>query len=143
MLFCHFLGKNTVSQREIQRCFNLIEYFWTIRYDDEVNMDYQPNPIRCIALSIALTYYLRLPTEEDNKQRNDCTTPTREELGNLLSDSIPDFAEIIQNEIENFVNADNFVIPHGVAINQAVGLFFSTRLFYCSLLFRFVSIFLE
>ncbi|CAM4768543.1 unnamed protein product [Rotaria magnacalcarata] len=119
--FCEIrLGKNTVSQREIQRCFNLIDFFWKMRYDDETNASYQPNPIRCITLSIALTYYFRLPTEEDNRQRNDHHTPTREELGNLLSDIIPDFLEIIQFELEKFVNADNFVIPHGVAINQAV-----------------------
>ncbi|CAF1573843.1 unnamed protein product [Rotaria sp. Silwood1] len=119
--FCETrLGKNTVSQREIQRCFNLIEFFWKMRYDGETNPNYQPNPIRCITLSIALIYYFRLPTEEDNRQRNDHHTPTREELGSLLSDIIPDFVEIIQLELEKFVNIDNFVIPHGVAINQAV-----------------------
>ncbi|CAF2053256.1 unnamed protein product, partial [Rotaria magnacalcarata] len=122
--FCEkYLGQNSVSQREIQRCFNLIEFFWYMRFDDEIENDdnlYQPNPIRCIALSLALIYYFRLPTEEDNAQRNDKQTPTREQLAKLLSQTIPDFVDVIQNELDRFVNSDNFVIPHAVAINQAV-----------------------
>jgi len=90
-----------------------------MKYDEDYD---EPNPIRCIALSLALTYYFRLPTKEDNLQRNDHHTPSREELGELLSQSISDFVEIIQNELERFVNTDNFVIPHGVAVNQAVSL---------------------
>ena len=113
-----FLGRNSVSQREIQRCFNLIGFFWEMRYDDD--HEGEPNPIRCIALSLALIYYFRLPTKEDNAQRNDHRTPTREKLGEILSENIPDFVEIIQNELEEFVNTDHFVIPHGVAVNQAV-----------------------
>jgi hypothetical protein len=118
-----FLGRNSVSQREIQRCFNLIEFFWRMRYDDEVyngHSSSDPNPIRCIALSLALIYYFRLPTKDDNLQRKDCDTPSREELAQILSHSIPDFEELIQNELVTFVNTDNFVIPQGVAINQAV-----------------------
>ncbi|CAF4842456.1 unnamed protein product, partial [Rotaria sp. Silwood1] len=59
-------------------------------------------------------------TKEDNAQRNDSNTPTREKLAEILSEKIPDFAQIIQNELERFVNTDNFVIPHGVAVNQAI-----------------------
>jgi hypothetical protein len=88
-----------------------------MRYDDDLD---EPNPIRCIALSLALIYYFRLPTNEDNSQRNDHSTPSREEFGAVLSRSIPDFDEIIQNELERFVNNNNFVIPDGVAVNQAV-----------------------
>jgi hypothetical protein len=98
-----------------------------MRYDDELEYaddQYQPNPIRCIALSLALIYYFRLPTKEDNIQRNDNTTPSREALGNLLSETVPDFFDIIQEELVKFVNNDNFVIPQGVAINQAVCIFF-------------------
>ncbi|CAF3895204.1 unnamed protein product, partial [Rotaria sp. Silwood1] len=117
------LGYNSVSQREIQRCFNLIEFFWKMRYDDELKYDqktYMPNPIRCIVLSIALIYYFRLPTNEDNIQRNDKKTPSREQLSELLCKAIPNFDQIIQNELEQFVNTNNFFIPQGVAINQAV-----------------------
>ncbi|UJR29383.1 hypothetical protein I4U23_010595 [Adineta vaga] len=122
--FCErYLGRNSVSQREIQRCFNLIDFFWKIRFDDEIDIKndmYQPNPIRCIALALALIYYFRLPTAEDNEQRGDDETPPREKLAEVLSRTIPDFINIIQNELDKFVNTDNFVIPHGVAINQAV-----------------------
>jgi hypothetical protein len=116
-------GHNSVSQREIQRCFNLIEFFWKMRFDDELEVGndlYQPNPVRCIALSLALIYYFRLPTDEDNTQRKDKETPPREKLAGILSRTIPDFVTIIQNELDRFVNTDNFVIPNGVAINQAV-----------------------
>ena len=116
--FCETrLGRNSVSQREIQRCFNLIDFFWKMKYNEN---DDDPNPIRCIALALALIYYFRLPTKEDNAQRNDQTTPSREELGELLSRSIPEFVKVIQSELETFVNTKNFVIPHGVAVNQAV-----------------------
>ncbi|CAF4056542.1 unnamed protein product, partial [Rotaria sordida] len=122
--FCEkYLGHNSVSQREIQRCFNLIDFFWTLRYDDELKYDqktYTPNPIQCIALSIALIYYFRLPTKEDNLQRNDTKTPSRDQLAELLFEAIPDFDQVVQNELERFVNTNNFTIPQGVAINQAV-----------------------
>jgi hypothetical protein len=94
-----------------------------MRFDDEIDVGndlYQPNPVRCIALSLALIYYFRLPTDEDNTQRKDKKTPPREKLAALLSRTIPDFVTIIQNELDKFVNTDNFVIPNGVAINQAV-----------------------
>lgn len=118
-----FLGRNAVSQREVQRCFTLIDFFWNLRYDEDLkykDYQYQPNPIKCIALSLALIYYFRLPSKEDNLQRQDTTTPSREQLGDLLSESVPDFIDTIQEELVKFVNADNFVIPQGVAINQAV-----------------------
>jgi hypothetical protein len=122
------LGRNTVSQREIQRCFTLIEFFWNLRYDDELRFDqraYDPNPITCIGLAIALIYYFRLPTKDDNAQRKDTKTPSREQLAELLIESIPNFEQVIQHELYRFVNTDNFVIPQGVAINQAVGRLFS------------------
>ncbi|CAF3815136.1 unnamed protein product, partial [Rotaria magnacalcarata] len=117
------LGQNSVSQREIQRCFNMIDFFWTLRYDDELKYDqntYSPNPMRCIALSIALIYYFRLPTKEDNLKRKDDKTPSREQLADILRETIPEFDRLIQRELENFVNTNNFVFPQGVAINQAV-----------------------
>ena len=118
-----FLGKNSVSQREIQRCFNLIEFFWKMRFDDET---VEPDVKRCIALALALTYYFRLPTKEDNDQRNDQKTPPREKLADILSKKVPNFVEIIEQQLSDFVNPNNFLIPQGVAINQAV----STRLRY-------------
>ncbi|CAF4843259.1 unnamed protein product, partial [Rotaria sp. Silwood1] len=109
------LGKNTVSQREIQRCFTLIEYFYESNKDEE-----DPDLDRCIALSLSLIYYFRLPTEEDNKKRGDQKTPSREQLVELLSESLPRFSRIVQQELENFVSTKNFIIPPGVAINQAI-----------------------
>lgn len=111
------LGTNSVSQREIQRCFNLINFFWKLKYDEH---ETEPDAMKCIALSLALIYYFRLPTKEDNNQRIGCTTPSREELGEVLDRTLPDFVHLVQNELNKFVNTDNFVIPPGVAINQAV-----------------------
>ncbi|CAF1683350.1 unnamed protein product, partial [Rotaria magnacalcarata] len=111
------LGHNSVSQREIQRCFSLIDFFWKLKYDD--NND-KPDAMRCIALSLALIYYFRLPTKEDNRQRNDSTTPSREELGELIDRNLPDFVDTVQDELGKFVNTRNFEIPPGVAVNQAI-----------------------
>ena len=80
----------------------------------------EPDAMRAIALSLALIYYFRLPTKEDNVHRNDTKTPSREELGELLNRTLPDFCRIVQNELEKFVNTENFSIPAGVAVNQAV-----------------------
>ncbi|CAF4186428.1 unnamed protein product, partial [Rotaria sordida] len=109
------LGKNTVSQREIQRCFTLIEYFYESNKDEE-----DPDLDRCIALSLSLIYYFRLPTDEDNKKRGDQKKPSREQLAGLLSKNLPKFSRIVQQELENFVSTKNFIIPPGVAINQAI-----------------------
>jgi hypothetical protein len=95
-----------------------------MRYDDE-NHRHQAELLRCIALSLALIYYFRLPTKEDNLQRNDNKTPSREDLAQLLSESLPDFSRTIKDELDKFVNTNNFVIPEGVAINQAVCISFS------------------
>jgi hypothetical protein len=70
-----------------------------------------------------LIYYFRLPTAEHNSQINDNVTPSREEFGKILSSCIPDFNKTVQEELVKFVNTNNFVIPQGVAINQAVCIF--------------------
>ncbi|CAF4321765.1 unnamed protein product, partial [Adineta steineri] len=56
----------------------------------------------------------------DNHQRNDKKTPSREQLAEILCETIPDFDRVIDVELKKFVNTNNFVIPQGVAINQAV-----------------------
>ena len=94
-----------------------------MHYDDELRhdqIDSNPDPTRCIALSIALIYYFRLPTKEDNAQRGDTKTPTREQLAWTLSQAIGNFEQLIEDELLRFVNEENFLIPQGVAINQAV-----------------------
>lgn len=78
------------------------------------------DPKSIIVLSIALVYYFRLPTKEDNDHRGDTDTPTREQLARALSHLIVDFEEVINDELLKFVNEENFAIPQGVAINQAV-----------------------
>lgn len=93
-----------------------------MRFDDEISSDdnfHQSHPIRCIALALALTYYFRLPSQ-DNTQGETANASSREELAALLSKTIPAFADTIDNELSRFVNPNNFLIPNGVAINQAV-----------------------
>lgn len=81
------------------------------------------NSMHCVALALALTYYFRLPTQEDNKHRSDETTLTRERFEEVISEQIPGFRKIINAKLEGFVNKRNFIFPPGVAINQAVSLF--------------------
>lgn len=123
------LGQSSVSQREIQRCFNLIEFFTTRRYDDETKHEqnyFNFDPKCSIALAIALIYYFRLPTKEDNVHQSDTETPTREQFAQALWRTIPDFEQLINDELLRFVNEENFVIPQGVAINQAVSEIFES-----------------
>ena len=86
------------------------------------NEESEPDQTCCIVLALALTYYFRLPTKEDNDQRKSSKTPSREDLAHALSRKIPHFVDIIKTELENFVNPNNFVFPPGVAINQAVSI---------------------
>ncbi|CAF3767821.1 unnamed protein product, partial [Rotaria sp. Silwood1] len=120
--FCETkLAPNTVSQREIQRCFNFIEYFWSSDWDNTKNIDRTVYALRCIALSIALIYYFRLPKRNDNKESKVKNRPSREDLAKKLHEgTIPNFPNIIETELQKFVNDKNFVIPKGVAINQAI-----------------------
>ncbi|CAF1032097.1 unnamed protein product [Rotaria sordida] len=120
--FCETnLASNTVSQREIQRCFNLIEYFWSSNWDNTKHIDRTQYALKCIALSIALIYYFRLPTGNDNEESKDKKRSSRKDLAKKLSAAtIPNFANIVETELKKFVNDENFVIPKGVAINQAI-----------------------
>ncbi|CAF4683188.1 unnamed protein product [Rotaria sp. Silwood1] len=120
--FCETnLAPNTVSQREIQRCFNLIEYFWSSNWDNTKHIDRTQYALKCIALSIALIYYFRLPTGNDNEESKDKKKSSRKDLAKKLSAAtIPNFANIVETELKKFVNDENFVIPKGVAINQAI-----------------------
>ena len=69
---------------------------------------------------MALTYYFRLPSQEVSMQRETANASSREQLAALLSKTIPAFADTIDEVLSRFVNSDNFLIPNGVAINQAV-----------------------
>ena len=122
-----YLGRSSVSQREIQRCFNLLGFFQHLQYENTpmtTGQNQEVDSLQCIALSIALIYYFRLPTEAHNQQRNDHSIPTREELAEALRQTIPNFGQRIDQELERFVNRKNFHIPEGVAINQAVCCFY-------------------
>ena len=112
----------------------MIEFFYNLKYkndtdndddddDDDDDHDNEEREIKfrkSIALSLSLIYYFRLPTNEDNLQRKDETTPSREDFNKMISAYIPNFTRTIEEELVKFVNTDNFVIPQGVAINQAV-----------------------
>ncbi|CAF0900000.1 unnamed protein product, partial [Didymodactylos carnosus] len=110
------LGVNSVSQREIERCFQIISFFWTTKY----TTDDEQNSVRCITLAIAMVYYFRLPTQDDRQKQNFNDEATREEFSKALSRTIPDFGEIVQKELEKFVTTENVLLPPGVALNQAI-----------------------
>jgi hypothetical protein len=88
---------------KVSATFNLtptdsIEFFWKIWFDDEIeygNDLYQPNPVRCISV----IYYFWLSIDENNVQRKDKQTLACEKLAALLSRTISNFVDIIQNEL--------------------------------------------
>ncbi|CAF1429810.1 unnamed protein product [Didymodactylos carnosus] len=75
--------------------------------------------IRSIILSVALVYYLRLPTEEDRQQQN-LAEPTREEFSRDMSRILPNSGSAVQSEMMAYITTENFLFPPGVALNQAV-----------------------
>ncbi|CAF1224393.1 unnamed protein product [Rotaria sp. Silwood1] len=86
--------RNSVSQGEIQRCFNLINYFWMIKYDRNYNE--QDTAIRYISLSLALIYYFRLSINDVNAHNSNYNIITCEKFGEILSDIISNLVKIVQ-----------------------------------------------
>jgi hypothetical protein len=116
--FCYErLGKNTVSQRDIQRVFTLLPFMYhhglagsesAIATDDEPFYE-------AVCLTIAVAFLWKLPVESEGGE----SLSRREMFGpNYFENSQID--DIAQKHVNAFVTHEHFEFPDGVALTQAL-----------------------
>eukprot|EP01047_Picozoa_sp_COSAG01_P012870 COSAG01_NODE_590_length_15129_cov_55.685895_2_plen_4125_part_01 len=139
-----FLGESSVSQRDVQRCFKLIDFFQrhapqSIRGDGEEKLMQA-----AVALAASVAYYFRLPTDkvynvdEDGRAKPTDVLELRELYVANVSRVYPDFEDVVDECIEEFStrwdkgqheqnldaggggDAGHFEIPNGIALNRAL-----------------------
>ncbi|XP_065192879.1 uncharacterized protein LOC135823927 [Sycon ciliatum] len=125
------IGPSFTSQRDVQRVFLLIPFFWKVEVFKITQDGYQasvqalPDKVlqRCILLSVAVVFYLRLPIEPCARYKGAC----RADLDAYISDNVKNkelgktpLAAVLEQCIREFVNEDNFKIPSGVALTNAL-----------------------
>ena len=146
--FCHDrLGRSSVSQRDIQRVFLLVPFFWRVevyknrqqirrRHVGQVSRPLEEHSDRllqkCIFQAIAVVYYFRLPLrctpgqekpfgrKDFEKYLIDAGQSTQS--GHRLQTTGPSsqFRQIIISSVNEFVTRDNFTFPDGVALTMAL-----------------------
>ena len=152
--YCHErIGPSSVSQRDIQRVFLLIPFFWhceeyTKRMqlhdarlrseeagdrfeEEEMSADVDKLLRKCIYLAIAIVYYFRLPVqtcEDGGVCRKDferwLSTLTESAVyydeDDLCESSMSYFYRTVVNAVDEFVTAEHFEFPEGVALTMAL-----------------------
>jgi len=118
--FTACFGRSAVSNRDIQRTFRALKFFWLhLRGADDEQQRFEG----AVRLAVAVVYYLRLPDSEavanGNRRlfegRMDAVMPPYSTEGPGSA-----FRVFVQGELEKFVSHANFEIPPGIALNQAL-----------------------
>ena len=115
-VFCiENLHQSSVSQRDIQRIFKLVPFFQRILPKEVDGMERRPSQILvdCIFLAVAVVYYFRLP-RVPNTSGGVCRLLFERSLRQER------FSEVVQECVNNFVTRENFHIPAGVALTNAL-----------------------
>ena len=114
MFFIEKIGPRSVSQRDIHRVFLLLPFFLLHVIPENGRRGRALRIRHCIFLAIGVVYYLRLP-EVPEAAGDVCRS--------MFLDAIPDsrdFIKTFNGTLSSFVTAENFCIPDGIAINQAL-----------------------
>jgi len=128
------LGASAVSQRDLQRAFKFLEFFVAHHRARHVQLNEHELMHRCLLLSIAMTYYLRLPARATAQQSQGSL---REQFCRMMSALQPpakyhrkgampwnaqmpwnDFEEVIADELEQYITGAQ--LPPGIAANLAL-----------------------
>ena len=107
----------SVSQRDVNRVFRLSTFFLNWLIPSTSADGGRSNSYFCVALwlAVGVVYYLRLPIEGSNAKDG----VTRTDFISSLSFGAQFLAEF-HAAVNRFVNGDNFLIPDGIALNQAL-----------------------
>ncbi|CAE6933298.1 unnamed protein product [Symbiodinium sp. KB8] len=117
-LFLQKVGQSSVSQRDLQRCLIVLEYFqrhWpgSERPNDRV--------MRCILLSLAVVYYFRLSDGCNYGMGDEAVTghDLKQELCELVQQVVGmNFQEEVTYGVNCYISEQNFLLPEGVALNR-------------------------
>eukprot|EP01043_Picozoa_sp_COSAG02_P017654 COSAG02_NODE_804_length_16991_cov_2.687840_4_plen_569_part_00 len=115
------LGKSAVSQRDVQRCFSLIEFFRKHAPDDlrrEMNEEQMMQSAVMLAASVA--YFFRLPQEEVIGLDNRPIRLRDRYLKTIERACRNKFLVTVRRCVNQFVTPHNFKIQKGIALNQAL-----------------------
>ena len=122
-------GKSFVSQRDVQRVFNLIPFFVKLseyrRRIHQVQVDDVDVVDRCVALAISVVYYFRLPVKPMPKSK--FSKACRKEFDDYICYNTPSslfktlsLTKLVTKTVDVVVNDENFKIPKGVGLTSAL-----------------------
>ena len=115
--FCYErLGKNTVSQRDVERVFALLPFMYHYGLAETTRND--PNKEKrfheALCLTIALAFVWRLPVEKTAGH------VSRDEIYGSDYFNDPSIAHIVQGHVDAFVTPQHFHLPEGIALTRAL-----------------------
>ena len=121
------LGPSAVSQRDLQRVFKFLTFFLSHHRARHFQLDDAKIMHRCLLLSIAMTYYFRLPDapQKDDPQGQSlrqqfCLMMTDLQPTKLGQGTVPwhDFEAVLAHELEVYIKGAE--LPPGIAANLAL-----------------------
>eukprot|EP00118_Oscarella_pearsei_P018100 m.183495 g.183495 ORF g.183495 m.183495 type:complete len:3839 (+) comp39307_c0_seq2:3960-15476(+) len=111
---------SAVSQRDVQRVFQLLPFMLQHVVHNEPASRKLIKLRKAIFMAVATVYYLRLPVVATGGK----IAETREAFAKFKSfggyDGKSSFSNVVKEGIDQFVTKENFQIPPGIALNQAV-----------------------
>ena len=117
----------SVSQRDIQRVFILVPYFWKVLeilkgLDEEYGEYWSPDEtfLRCIYLAVAVVYYFRLPIEPPSAELEYCRHHFEDYLLKKGGSDDYKFLDDTLKVIDRFVTRKHFILPNGTALTTAL-----------------------
>lgn len=114
------LGQSSVSQRDVQRCFTLIEFF---RKHAPAELQREGTELMmqsAVMLAASVAYFFRLPTEEVIGLDNRPVCLREKFLRTVEKVCRNKFRFTVNRCVDNFVTRHNFDIQKGIALNQAL-----------------------
>ena len=123
------LGASAVSQRDLQRAFRFFDFFLAHHKARRVQLEEEKLMHRCLLLSIAMTYYFRLPaaTQESELQQASLRHMFCQMVAELQSPAnsyrqhvMPwdDFEDVVADELQQYIIGAQ--LPRGIAANLAL-----------------------
>ena len=114
------LGKSAVSQRDVQRCFSLIEFFRQHAPDDLQRDGPEQMMQSAVILATSVAYFFRLPQEEVIGLDNRPIRLRDRYLQKIEKACRNRFLVTVKKCVDQFVTPQNFKIQSGIALNQAL-----------------------
>lgn len=121
------LGASVVSQRDLQRAFKFIDFFLAHHRARQVQLDDKRLMHQCLLLSVAMTYYLRLPAANANPGQSSLRQRFCQMMAELQppaeyyrvhADPWDNFEDVVADELQQYITGAQ--LPPGIAANLAL-----------------------